>query len=45
MGDVGGAPATLGSLDRVRRLEEVAGLVTGLAFAGFDPNSAVAKVT
>ncbi|MGC5563032.1 NADPH-dependent F420 reductase [Streptomyces sp. FR-108] len=43
--DVGGAPATLGSLDRARQLEEVAGFVIGLAFAGVDPNSAVPKVT
>jgi predicted dinucleotide-binding enzyme len=39
--DVGGTPAVLGTLDRVRQLEEVAGFVIGLAFAGFDPNSAV----
>ncbi|MET7456749.1 hypothetical protein ABZT03_33665 [Streptomyces sp. NPDC005574] len=42
--DVGGLPAVLGSLDRVRQLEEVAGFVIGLAFAGFDPNSAVPRV-
>ncbi|MFG2283328.1 NADPH-dependent F420 reductase [Streptomyces asoensis] len=42
--DVGGIPATLGGLDRVRQLEEVAGFVIGLAFAGFDPNSAVPHV-
>ena len=42
--DVGGIPATLGTLDRVRQLEEVAGFVIGLAFAGFDPNSAVPQV-
>ncbi|MFF3847964.1 NADPH-dependent F420 reductase [Streptomyces sp. NPDC002328] len=42
--DVGGIPATLGALDRVRQLEEVAGFVIGLAFAGFDPNSAVPQV-
>lgn len=42
--DVGGFPAILGSLDRVRQLEEVAGFVIGLAFAGFDPNSAVPHV-
>lgn len=42
--DVGGTPATLGTLDRVRQLEEVAGFVIGLAFAGFDPNSAVPQV-
>jgi 8-hydroxy-5-deazaflavin:NADPH oxidoreductase len=42
--DVGGTPAVLGSLDRVRQLEEVAGFVTGLAFAGIDPNSAIPRV-
>ncbi|MER5185003.1 NAD(P)-binding domain-containing protein [Streptomyces sp. NPDC002896] len=43
--DVGGTPAVLGSLDRVRQPEEVAGFVIGLAFAGFDPSSAVPRVT
>jgi predicted dinucleotide-binding enzyme len=42
--DVGGTPATLGALDRVHQLEDVAGFVIGLAFAGFDPNSAVPRV-
>ncbi|MGW7046225.1 NADPH-dependent F420 reductase [Streptomyces avermitilis] len=42
--DVGGTPAILGTLDRVRQLEEVAGFVIGLTFAGFDPNSAVPHV-
>jgi len=42
--DVGGLPAVLGSLDRVRQLEEVAGFVIGLAFAGFNPNTAVPHV-
>jgi predicted dinucleotide-binding enzyme len=42
--DVGGVPAVLGSLDRVRQLEEVAGFVIGLAFAGTDPNSAIPHV-
>ncbi|WP_256639425.1 NADPH-dependent F420 reductase [Streptomyces murinus] len=42
--DVGGTPAILGDLDRVRQLEEVAGFVIGLAFAGFDPGSAVPRV-
>ncbi|MBC2876297.1 MULTISPECIES: NADPH-dependent F420 reductase [Streptomyces] len=42
--DVGGTPAILGALDRVRQSEEVAGFVIGLAFAGFDPNSAVPRV-
>ncbi|GAA0247636.1 NADPH-dependent F420 reductase [Cryptosporangium japonicum] len=39
--DVGGTPAVLGGLDRVRQLEEVAGFVIGLAFSGVDPRSAV----
>lgn len=42
--DVGGVPAVLGPLDRARQLEEAAGFVIGLAFAGFDPNSAVPRV-
>lgn len=42
--DVGGTPAILGALDRVHQLEQVAGFVIGLAFAGFDPNSAVPHV-
>lgn len=42
--DVGGTPATLGALDRARQLEEAAGFVIGLAFAGFDPDSAVPQV-
>lgn len=42
--DVGGVPATLGTLDRARQLEEVAGFVIGLVFAGFDPGSAVPRV-
>ncbi|MFC4469604.1 NADPH-dependent F420 reductase [Streptomyces xiangluensis] len=42
--DVGGTPAILGALDRVRQLEEVAGFIIGLAFAGFDPRSAVPRV-
>ncbi|MFH8446435.1 NADPH-dependent F420 reductase [Streptomyces sp. NPDC018026] len=41
---VNGVPLTLGPLDRVRQLEEVAGFVIGLAFAGFDPRSAVPHV-
>ncbi|MEU9447632.1 NAD(P)-binding domain-containing protein [Streptomyces sp. NPDC048277] len=39
--DVGGVPATLGPLSRARQLEEAAGFVIGLAFAGFAPGSAV----
>lgn len=42
--DVGATPAVLGGLDRVRQLEEVAGFVIGLAFAGVDPRSAVPSV-
>jgi predicted dinucleotide-binding enzyme len=42
--DAGGTPAVLGPLDRARQLEEVAGFVIGLAFAGVDPNSAVPSV-
>lgn len=42
--DVGGVPAVLGPLDRARQLEEVAGFVIGLAFAGADPRSAVPHV-
>lgn len=42
--DVGGVPAVLGGLDRVRQLEEVAGFVIGLAFGGHDPNSAIPRV-
>ncbi|MEX5634058.1 NADPH-dependent F420 reductase [Parafrankia sp. FMc2] len=42
--DVGGVPAVLGPLDRARQLEEVAGFVIGLAFAGFDPASAIPHV-
>jgi predicted dinucleotide-binding enzyme len=42
--DVGGTPAVLGPLDRARQLEEVAGFVIGLAFAGFDPNTAIPRV-
>ena len=42
--DVGARPAVLGSLRRARQLEEVAGFVIGLAFAGVDPNSAIPRV-
>ena len=42
--DVGGVPAVLGPLERARQLEEVAGFVIGLAFAGVDPNSAIPGV-
>jgi predicted dinucleotide-binding enzyme len=42
--DAGGVPAVLGSLDRARQLEEVAGFVIGLAFAGVDPRLAIPSV-
>jgi 8-hydroxy-5-deazaflavin:NADPH oxidoreductase len=42
--DVGGLPAVIGPRSRARQLEEVAGFVIGLAFAGFDPASAVPHV-
>ncbi|SFE20702.1 hypothetical protein SAMN05216251_10293 [Actinacidiphila alni] len=42
--DVGARPAVLGGLDRARQLEEAAGFVIGLVFAGHDPNSAVPHV-
>ncbi|MFI9550097.1 NADPH-dependent F420 reductase [Nonomuraea endophytica] len=42
--DVGGVPALLGPLARARQLEEVAGFVIGLAFAGTDPGSAVPRL-
>ncbi|MEV0355859.1 NAD(P)-binding domain-containing protein [Nocardia sp. NPDC050697] len=37
----GATPAVLGGLDRARQLEEAAGFVIGLAFAGHDPRAAV----
>jgi predicted dinucleotide-binding enzyme len=42
--DVGALPAVLGPLARARQLEEVAGFVIGLAFAGVDPVNAVPRV-
>ncbi|GIF14216.1 NADPH-dependent F420 reductase [Actinoplanes teichomyceticus] len=42
--DIGGVPAVIGGLDRARQLEEVAGFVIALAFAGIDPRSAVPAV-
>ncbi len=42
--DAGGRPAVLGPLRRARQLEEVAGFVIGLVFAGVDPSSAVPRV-
>lgn len=40
----GARPAVIGGLARARQLEEVAGFVIGLAFAGVDPNSAIPRV-
>ncbi|MEV4252236.1 NAD(P)-binding domain-containing protein [Spirillospora sp. NPDC049652] len=42
--DLGGVPVVLGGLDRARQLEEVAGFVIGMAFAGHDPSAAVPKI-
>ena len=42
--DAGGVPAVLGPLERTRQLEEVAGFVIGLAFAGVNPGSAIPSV-
>ncbi|CAO5227565.1 NADPH-dependent F420 reductase [Frankia sp. AgKG'84/4] len=42
--DLGGVPAVLGPLARARQLEEVAGFVIGLSFAGVDPATAVPHV-
>ena len=42
--DIGAVPAVLGPLQRARQLEEVAGFVIGLAFAGHDPNAAIPRV-
>jgi predicted dinucleotide-binding enzyme len=42
--DIGGAPAVIGGLDRARQLEEVAGFVIALAFAGIDPQAAIPAV-
>ncbi|MFJ1582378.1 NADPH-dependent F420 reductase [Streptomyces sp. NPDC088197] len=42
--DVAATPAVLGGLDRARQVEEVAGFVITLAFAGHDPNAAVPVV-
>lgn len=42
--DAGGVPAVLGPLNRTRQLEEVAGFVMGLAFAGVDPRFAIPSV-
>jgi predicted dinucleotide-binding enzyme len=43
--DVGATPAVLGSLERSRQLEEVAGFVIGLASSGVDPQTAVPHVS
>jgi 8-hydroxy-5-deazaflavin:NADPH oxidoreductase len=42
--DVGAIPAVLGALERARQVEEAAGFVIGLAFAGVDPQTAVPGV-
>ncbi|WP_027944260.1 NADPH-dependent F420 reductase [Amycolatopsis taiwanensis] len=42
--DAGGSPAVLGTLDRARQLEEVAGFAIGLAFGGVDPNSTIPRM-
>jgi len=42
--DVGGEPAMIGGLVRARQLEEAAGLVIALAFAGADPRKAIPSV-
>ncbi|MBM9505333.1 NADPH-dependent F420 reductase [Actinacidiphila acididurans] len=42
--DAGGHPTVLGSLNRARQLEEVAGFVIALAFSGQDPNAAIPRV-
>lgn len=39
--DAGGVPLEIGGLDRARQLEEAAGIVIALVFAGADPRSAV----
>ncbi|GAA3005449.1 NADPH-dependent F420 reductase [Actinokineospora diospyrosa] len=41
--DLGATPAVLGPLSRARQLEEVAGFVIGLAFAGTNPNAAIPR--
>lgn len=38
---VGATPHTVGGLHRARQIEELAGMVIALAFAGIDPRSAV----
>ena len=42
--DVGGEPISVGGLARARQLEEAAGFVIALAFAGADPRAAVPHV-
>jgi hypothetical protein len=39
--DVGATPHSVGGLRRARQLEELAGMVIALAFAGIDPRSSV----
>ncbi|UGQ12514.1 NAD(P)-binding domain-containing protein [Yinghuangia sp. ASG 101] len=41
---VGAVPATFGSLDRARQVEEAAGFVIGLVFAGTDPHAVIPRV-
>ncbi|WP_136040664.1 MULTISPECIES: NAD(P)-binding domain-containing protein [unclassified Microbacterium] len=41
---VGATPHTVGGLHRARQIEELAGMVIALAFAGIDPRSAVPGV-
>lgn len=42
--DAGAVPAVVGPLRRARQLEEVAGFVIALVFAGHDPQNAVPRV-
>ncbi|MBL7255547.1 NADPH-dependent F420 reductase [Paractinoplanes lichenicola] len=42
--DIGGTPVVFGGLDRARQLEEVAGFVITLAFAGINPQLAIPAV-
>lgn len=42
--DVGGHPVAVGGLARARQLEEAAGMVIALAFAGVNPRAAVPSV-
>lgn len=42
--DAGGVPATLGGLARAHQLEQLAGFVIGMAFAGADPRAAIPEI-